>query len=190
MAFDQLDSPVRTSRLMMRPATAADGETTWQYRRLASVAEWMTSASIDRAEYVTKVVKPDRLAKTLIFCRAGVVIGDLMLAVEDAWSQSEASHQAKAVQAELGSALHPEHEGHGYATEAVRGLIRISVEERPLRRVTVNCFAGNEPSWRLMEQVGKRRELHGVRSSLHRSGGWVDDFSYALLAEEWRASRA
>lgn len=34
-----------------------------------------------------------------------------------------------------------------------------------------------------------RRELHGVRDSLHRDLGWVDTLGYALLADEWRAAR-
>ena len=42
-------------------------------------------------------------------------------------------------------------------------------------------------SWRLMERVGMRRELHAVRESLHRSGKWLDVFGYALLSEEWNA---
>ena len=30
-----------------------------------------------------------------------------------------------------------------------------------------------------------RRELHSVKESLHRTKGWLDGLSYALLAEEW-----
>jgi RimJ/RimL family protein N-acetyltransferase len=51
--------------------------------------------------------------------------------------------------------------------------------------VTANCFADNVASWRLMERVGMRRELHAVRESLHRSGKWLDGLGYALLADEW-----
>ena len=51
------------------------------------------------------------------------------------------------------------------------------------------CFADNEPSWRLMERVGMRRELYAVRESLHRSGAWLDGLGYALLADEWRSRR-
>jgi hypothetical protein len=32
-----------------------------------------------------------------------------------------------------------------------------------------------------------RRELHSVKESLHRTKGWLDGLSYALLAEEWDA---
>ena len=49
------------------------------------------------------------------------------------------------------------------------------------------CFAANEPSWRLMERVGMRREAHNVKDSLHRDHGWQDGYVYALLADEWRS---
>ncbi|HET8982464.1 MAG TPA: GNAT family protein, partial [Pedococcus sp.] len=96
--------------------------------------------------------------------------------------------QARGVQAELGWALDPERQGCGYATEAVEALIRLCFEDLGLRRVTANCFADNETSWRLMERLGMRRELHTRRESLHRSGQWLDGLGYALLADEWRAA--
>ena len=110
-----------------------------------------------------------------------------MLAVEDAWSQREVAARAKGRQAELGWVLDPTYGGHGYATEAVAGLIRICFEDLGLRRVTASCFADNKASWRLMERLGMRREVHTLRESLHRSGEWLDGMGYALLADEWRA---
>jgi RimJ/RimL family protein N-acetyltransferase len=68
----------------------------------------------------------------------------------------------------------------------VREVLRVCFEDLGLRRVTAECFAENEASWRLMERVGMRRETHTVRESLHRSGEWLDGFGYALLADEWR----
>jgi catechol 2,3-dioxygenase-like lactoylglutathione lyase family enzyme len=112
-----------------------------------------------------------------------------MLAVEDAWAQSEVADQAKGVQAEVGWALDPGHGGRGLATEAVAELIRVCFEELGLRRVVANCFADNVASWRLMERLGMRRETYTVRESLHRSGRWLDGITYALLADEWLALR-
>ena len=68
----------------------------------------------------------------------------------------------------------------------MRALIRICFDELGLRRVTANCFAANEASWRIMERVGMRREEYSVQDSLHRSGEWLDGMRYALLADEWR----
>jgi RimJ/RimL family protein N-acetyltransferase len=118
----------------------------------------------------------------------GTVVGDLMLAIDDAWAQAEVADRAEGVQAELGWVIAPSYAGRGLATEAVAELLRICFEDLGLRRVTALCFADNVPSWRLMERVGMRREEHNVRDSLHRSGVWLDGLGYALLADEWRAA--
>lgn len=179
--------PVHTERLSIRPATADDAEATWDYRRIPSVAMWMTTAPTSLEEYADLFVLEDRLPKTFIMERDGTVVGDLMIAIEDPWAQTEVKDQAKGLQAELGWCLRPEAEGQGLATEAVVELFRICFEDLGLRRVVANCFTANEPSWRLMERVGMRREEHAVQDSLHRNGEWMDGYRYALLADEWRA---
>jgi RimJ/RimL family protein N-acetyltransferase len=182
--------PVRTARLTIRPATLDDADATWQIRRIESVGRWLTAASGDRDDFRRKFAEPERLSRTLLIELGGAVIGDLYVAVGDAWAQSEVAERARGVQAEIGWVLAPDHEGRGYATEAVTEVLRICFEDLGLRRVFAQCFADNEPSWRLMERVGMRREERAVRESLHRSGEWLDGLRYALLADEWRSARA
>jgi len=177
--------PVRTERLSLRPATAADVEATWRFRQLEPVSRWLTRAVGSLDEHRRQFVDPASLAKTIVIELDGEVIGDLMLAIADDWAQAEVADQAQGVQAQLGWVIDPACAGQGYATEAVRALIRICFDDLGLRRVTAACFADNEASWRLMERVGMRRECHTVRDSLHRSGAWLDGLGYALLAEEW-----
>jgi RimJ/RimL family protein N-acetyltransferase len=184
--LDALSWPVRTARLHLRAAVADDAEAVWGFWQLEAVTRWVTRAPATFEEHRAVFVSPARLATTLIVELEGAVIGDLMINVEDAWAQAEVAEQAQGVQAELGWFLHPDHTGRGYATEAVRELIRICFTDLALRRVTANCFAENEASWRLMERVGMRRELYTVRDSLHRSRGWLDGMGYALLADEWQ----
>jgi RimJ/RimL family protein N-acetyltransferase len=182
--------PVRTARLTIRPATADDLDSTWQIRRRPGVDEWLGHDFSDRDAYAARFVDPDRLAATLVIELDGRVVGDLMLLLEDAWAQSDVADRAHHVQAVLGWVLDPDHGGLGYATEAVAELIRICFDDLGLRRVRALCFADNEPSWRLMERVGMRREEHARQDSLHRTQGWLDGMTYALLADEWRAARA
>lgn len=137
-----------------------------------------------------RFLEPERLATTLVVETGETIVGDLKCAVADAWSQVEVAEQARATQAEIGWAFDPAHRGKGYATEAVAALLQIAFEGLDLRRIEANCFADNVPSWRLMERLGMRRETHSVAESLHRTGGWLDGFTYALLAEEWVASRS
>ena len=38
-----------------------------------------------------------------------------------------------------------------------------------------------------MERIGMRREAYTIGDGLHRELGWLDGYSYALLASEWGA---
>jgi len=185
---DDVEWPVRTERLRLRPATVEDLDATWEIRRLESVSRWLTRAPRSIEEHRRELGTSESLATTLVIELAGLVVGDLMVAVGDGWAQAEVADGARGVQADLGWTIHPDVGGRGLATEAVQEVLRICFEDLGLRRVTAECFAANEPSWRLMERVGMRREGHAVRDSLHRSGEWLDGLAYALLAEEWRAS--
>jgi RimJ/RimL family protein N-acetyltransferase len=187
--LDAVTWPVHTARLSLRRTTPDDLEATWGYRGLAEVGRWLTSASSTIEQYRATFEDPERLAMLLVVELDGAVIGDLMVKVGDAWAQADVKEQARGVQAELGWVIHPDHTGHGYATEAVRELLRLCFDELHLRRVTADCFADNEASWRLMERVGMRREVHTRQESLHRSGRWLDGLGYALLADEWRGRR-
>jgi RimJ/RimL family protein N-acetyltransferase len=176
---------LRTARLTLRPATVADTEATWAFRRLPGVAEWLTGTPETLEGYRELFARADRLATTVVVeLASGVVIGDFMLRREDAWAQLEVAQAARGRQAELGWVLDPEHGGQGYATEAVRELLRYCFTELGVRRVHANAFLDNDSSCRLMERVGMRREGHAVRESLHRSGRWLDTVTYALLTDE------
>ena len=179
-----LDWPVRTERLSLRRAEQRDALTVFAFRTLPEVARWITSHVTDPVAW--EAGYDERLSDTLIVEQDGVVIGDLMLRFEDPWSQLEVREQAAGTQVEIGYTVDPAYAGRGYATEAVRELLRIAFEELGVRRVIAQCFADNEASWRLMERVGMRREQHTKQDSLHRSGEWLDGMMYALLADEWR----
>ena len=180
-----LGRTVHTERLTLRAATAQDVEATFAYRRLEPVARWLTQLPTGLETYRATFTDPARLANAVTVQLDGRVIGDFMLKVEDAWAQVEVADQARDRQAELGWVLDPAFTGHGYATEAARGLLRVCFEDLGIHRVVAGCFVDNDASWHLMERIGMRRESHTLRDGLHRSGRWLDGFTYALLADEW-----
>lgn len=182
--FSQIAWPRQTERLVLRPAVRQDAEATWRFRRLEPVSRWLTEVPNSLDSYRVTFEDPARLATTLVVVLDGRVIGDLMLRVEDAWAQAEVAAGARQTQAELAWVLDPQFARQGYATEAVRELVRVCFEELALRRVVATCFADNTASWQLMEHVGMRRELHAVADALHRSSGWLDTFTYAALASD------
>jgi RimJ/RimL family protein N-acetyltransferase len=188
--FDAIDWPVRTERLLLRRATRDDLDATWHFRQLPEVHDWLGAATERYEAYRERYLREERLADLLVVELNGRVIGDLIFKLADGWAQAEVADQAKDVQGELGWAFDPAFGGKGYATEAVRALVGLCFGPLRLRRVTAACFYGNEPSWRLMERLGMRREQHTVKESLHRTKGWLDGLTYALLAEEWPAGTA
>ncbi|GAB2835446.1 GNAT family protein [Actinocorallia aurea] len=186
-SLDDLTWPVTTSRLLIRRAVPADTRPLWDgYRHLESIRWWLSGGDNDFAAFAEKYSDPERLSGLLVIERDGEIIGDLMLRLGEVWAQLPAPREPLG-QAEVGWCLSPAAQGHGYASEAARELLRIAFEDLSLHRVTAVCFTGNEPSWRLMEKLGMRREQHARQDSLHSSGELLDSYGYALLAEEWRA---
>ncbi|MEV4736529.1 MULTISPECIES: GNAT family N-acetyltransferase [unclassified Microbacterium] len=187
--------PLRTERLRIRPLVPADIDVMWEWRRIPEVNRWLGLAPDTLDAFRERYLDPDRLAAMHLIellpdgDGAATPIGDLMIKVGDGWAQLEVAEQARGVEAELGWVLDPAYTGRGYATEAIRAVIDACFGPLGLRRVHAGCFADNEPSWRLMERIGMRREEFSRRTALHRSGEWLDGMNYGILAEEWAALR-
>ena len=168
----------------------------WEWRRLPEVNRWLGAAPDTRDAFRERYLDPERLASLYLVellpddeTAAPTPIGDIMVRRGDGWAQLEVEADAKGVEAELGWVLDPAYTGHGYATEAIRAVIDTCFGPLGLRRVHAGCFADNEPSWRLMERLGMRREEFSRKTALHRSGDWFDGMNYGLLAEEWPTAR-
>ncbi|MGH3353400.1 MAG: GNAT family N-acetyltransferase [Nocardioides sp.] len=187
--LEKAEWPLHTERLVIRRFEPVHVEPTWAFRSLPEVTEWVTTEFPDIDAYRRVFELPDVAESGLVIERDGTVVGDLMLRVTDPWSQTEVRDQAIGTQAELGWTIDPVHQGKGYATEAVRAVMDVCFGPLGLRRVIAECFADNVASWRLMERLGMRREAHTVKESLHRTRGWLDGLSYAILADEWAARR-
>lgn len=183
-SLDDVGWPVRTERLVLRRLADNDMPQIFAYRSQPQVAEWIGGSAAD-VDSLTERFGEGTTA--VIVEHDGQLIGDLMVKVKDAYAQREVAERAAASEAELGWTFDPAHHGRGLATEAIRALFGVCFEGLGLRRVMAACFTQNEPSWRLMERVGMRREAHHVKDSLHRDLGWQDEYVYALLADEWRA---
>jgi len=185
----EIDWPVRTDRLTLRPATPEDLRAVYEIRALPEVGQWMPDLPTSYDAWVLAQGQRGGLERMLAVLLGDELIGHLYLHVEDAWSQVEVRDQAAGAQAELGWAFDPAHQGRGYATEAVHEALRLCFEDLGVRRVVALAFADNAPSLRVMEKAGMRREALLRKESLHRELGWLDGVSYALLAEEWLSSR-
>lgn len=168
-------------RVVLRPFVPADAPVLAAYRSDSEVARyqgWDPPFSLAQAEaFVREVAALDPTAPGWFQFAVevgGELVGDVGVNL-----------QRDLMQAEIGYTLATEHQGRGYATEAVRRLLEHLFDERGLHRVAAECDARNERSARLLTRLGFRQEGHRVRSTWAK-GEWTDDLLFGLLAEEWR----
>jgi RimJ/RimL family protein N-acetyltransferase len=88
-------------------------------------------------------------------------------------------------QVELGFTLSLEHQGKGYATEAVACLLDYVFGTMDKHRAIAVTDARNLRAARVLERVGMRREGHFLQNVWFK-GGWGDEYLYAILDREWR----
>jgi RimJ/RimL family protein N-acetyltransferase len=173
---------LRTERLELRPVTDEDVDRILEYRNLPEVTRWLLRTEVDPASFraAWRYAAEDPDDHSVAVALDGVVIGTVSLEVVDGMGQPGMPSRTEA---RLGYVFDPAYGGQGYATEAVTAMVAYAFDRLAVRRITAECFADNLASVRILEKVGMRREQHGVGDSWHAELGWVDGYTYALLAE-------
>jgi RimJ/RimL family protein N-acetyltransferase len=178
--------PIATERLLLRPFEPGDLDALLAIHGDPQVTRYLYWETRGRDEL--RDVLAEKLGRTAladegdglnlaaVLKRTGELVGDVVLF----WRSRE--HR----QGEVGYMLAPAHGGRGYATEAARELLRLGFEELGLHRITGRLDARNEPSVRVLERLGMRREAHLVENERVK-GEWTSELVYALLEREWRA---
>ena len=176
--------PLETERLLLRPFTPDDFGALYAMQSNEDVARWLywgprteaeVRAALERKLPATAIrVEGDSLGLAAVLRSSGEVVGDFTL-----FYTSEPHRQG-----EIGFIVHPDHQGSGYATEAGRVVLGLAFEGLGLHRVTGRVEARNEPSARVLERLGMRREAHLVENEWVK-GEWQSEVVYAILDREW-----
>ena len=181
--------PVQTDRLLLRPFAATDFDGLLAIQSRADVARYLewdprTAAEVREAldlkvRSTAIVAEGDNISLAAVLRTTGELIGECSLR----WVSSE--HR----QAEIGFILHPDHHGHGYATEAAAALLALAFDGLRVHRVIGRLEARNTASARVLERLGMRQEAHLVENE-YVKGEWQSEVVYALLDREWATSPA
>ena len=180
------DYPLRTDRLSLRPHAERDLDALHDLERRPGTARYLynepldleqTRALLERRMRMTAIDETsDRLAVVAELTGSSVFIGHFVL------ERKSVEHR----QGEIGYVLHPDHHGRGYATEGAAAMLKLGFEGLGLHRIVGRLDARNEPSARVLERIGMRREAH-LRENEFVKGEWVDELVYAILDDEWHA---
>lgn len=172
---------LRTDRLILKKLDRRDAEVLYRYRSKEEVLKFQS-------------FHPRSLQHVEEFFEDLAEVPD----VEDTWFQLgiHLKEEKKLIgdlglhflpdgcQVEIGYSLDPCYQGKGYATEAIKEILKYLFEKLQKHRVTASVDPLNENSIRLLERLGFRREAHFIKG-LFYEGAWVDDVIYAMLREEW-----
>jgi len=177
--------PIATDRLVLRPFTSDDFDALYAYQSRPDVARWLEWDARSEAEVrealgkkmgsVTILDEGDVLALAMERRDTGELVGDVILHLVSA------EHRT----GEIGYIVHPDHQGHGFTTEACEELLRIAFEDVGLHRVIGRLEPRNVASARVLQKLGMRREASFVDNEVIK-GEWTGEDVYAILDREWR----
>jgi [ribosomal protein S5]-alanine N-acetyltransferase len=91
--------------------------------------------------------------------------------------------------AKLGFAIHADHWGRGYASDASRVILDFGFERLALHRVSAAIGPGNAPSLTVVRRLGFTYEGR-LRDHVFTNGEWRDSLLYSLLAVDRPERRA
>jgi RimJ/RimL family protein N-acetyltransferase len=182
--------PIVTDRLLLRPLEAPDDvEAMVAYQSRPDVCRYIPYEPRNAEQITERLTSPDRnrsvldepgqaLAVGVVRQDTGELIGDLMLF----WTSAE--HRS----GEIGYVLHPDHHGHGYATEASAALLELAFAGLDLHRVIARIDERNDASAGVLRRLGMRQEARLVENEWFK-GEWSTEIDFAILQSEWRALR-
>lgn len=175
--------PIETDRLLLRAFRADDIERFHSYRCLPEVTRYLyrDPKTIDQASESVKKFAAiqfesdgDMLSLAVQGKDAPEMLGEAVLKLAS----------VAAEQAEVGYILHPDANGHGYATEAARAMLRLGFEHYGFHRIFARIDEENTGSARVAERLGMRLEARLVESDRF-NGRWGTELNYAMVASEW-----
>ena len=171
---------MKTKRLIIRRFTPEDWQDLFEYLSQETVVKYepyeVFTEEASKQEAVRR--SEDNAFWAVCLEDSGKLIGNIYLSKLkfDTW--------------ELGYVFNAKYQGMGYATEAARAVVDDAIRSHNARRIIAMCNSQNEPSWRLLERLGMRREGHLLQDSYFKrdSAGcpiWHDTYEYGILATEW-----
>jgi RimJ/RimL family protein N-acetyltransferase len=177
---------IQTPRLTLRPFSPADFDDLYAYQSRPDVARYLNWHARDHAQVRAALeeqcretsleAEGDWLTFAVVWREAGRVVGEAGLKL--------VSRQHR--QGEIGFVFNPDYQGRGLAAEAATAMLTLAFDGLAWHRVIGSCDARNEPSARLMERLGMRREAHFVENLMVK-GQWTGELVYAILDHEWKA---
>jgi RimJ/RimL family protein N-acetyltransferase len=187
---DAVIPPVPTltgARIRLRPLRAGDADDFFALHSDPRVMRyWSHPPWTLRDQAVAKIEQLERDRGSSEFYTWATTLGDddRLVGTTSLFAINRAQRRA-----DVGYALSAASWGRGYATEALRLAIAFAFDVVGLARLEADIDPRNEPSCRLVERVGFRREGL-LRERWHVGDEVTDSAIYGLLRREYESGRS
>ena len=166
-----------TERLVLRPFTQDDAPAVERLASAKEVADGTLSIPHPYPEgaaaaWIAGHESSDHLQWALVRRSDDELVGTISLCPEP-------EHR----RAEVGYWIGVPYWNEGYATEALRAVLRFGLAELELNRIYAHHFTRNPASGRVMEKGGMQHEGRRRRHTL-KDGEFLDSESYAMLRDD------
>jgi RimJ/RimL family protein N-acetyltransferase len=183
----QLREPLQSERLSIRPLTPNDFARHFTIYSNPEVVRYLYEETFDEEgarQHLKRRCSTDLPTEgSWINLAVDVIDGDELIG-EVGLALVSVVH----AHCEIGYVFDPAYSGQGYATEATALMIEVAFSVLGAHRVSGRLDSRNQPSARVLERLGMRREGHLVENEFVK-GEWTDEVVYAVLEDEWRALR-
>jgi len=172
-----------TPRLLLRELTSADADRLFEIHSNADAMRWFGNDPMPDRQHAVKFIaglSADRSPSGhLRWALTDKAEPDVLLGSCGLFSWTPHNHSCK-----VGYELHPEAQGQGLMTEALREVLEWGFEVRELNRIVANIHADNAPSRTLAERLGFVEE--GLqRQDGYWGGRYHDLLLYSLLRDDY-----
>lgn len=176
---------INLDRLVLRKFRASDIDAFIEFRSHPDIYKYMISApKTTKDEYMASLMdivngynRKNPIIKWAIELKSEhKVIGSV--SIEHVYPKHD--------RCELGWSLNVNYQGHGYASEALKGLIDYIFTATCMHRIHAFIWKGNDASVKLAERLGFKYE--GVNLEARKKGDkYFDVLNFGLLKSQWES---
>ena len=163
------------SRVRLRPAAAPDAARFEEILSHPEVARWWADAEEPVAAQVSYLLDPDEGTTTY-----AIEYDDAVIGIELAFEEADPQYR----HAGIDIAVHPDFQGRGLGSDAIRALAEHLFTERGHHRLVIDPAADNKSAIKLYQSLGFRPV--GTMRSYERGpdGSWHDGLLMDLLVDD------
>ena len=168
---------IKTKRLVLRPLEPGDLDTAHEYAGDPAITGYMmylpNKSKRETGQFLRQAAAEWSKAEPQFYEFAVTLdhkhIGAVSVYLDESGQEGE-----------LGWIIHRDYQGHGYATEAAKAVLDFAFDTLGVKKAVAHCDYRNEPSYRVMRNIGLSLERNDLTRRYSGSDEDVQELMYSV----------